>query len=80
MEKYLVTTTEVYRVSTEEDAQALIEEAKNSKIFVLKKYSAVKKEKKVKGEIEDEWICVTLVKTFNEEKEPAYTVDVIYEV
>ena len=33
-----------------------------------------------KGEVIDEWYHVTLVKTFNDEKEPAEVVNVIYEV
>jgi hypothetical protein len=78
--KYLLNTTEIYRVETEEEATELINEAKSDGNYILSKYSSVKKEQKSKGEVIDEWYRVTLVKTFNAEKEPEFTVDVIYEV
>jgi hypothetical protein len=78
--RYLLNTTEIYRVATEEEATELINEAKRDSNYILSKYSSVKREQKAKGEVIDEWYKVTLVKSFNEEKEPAYTVDVIYEV
>ena len=78
--RYLLNTTEIYRAATEEEATELINEAKRDSNYILSKYSSVKREQKAKGEVIDEWYKVTLVKSFNEEKEPAYTVDVIYEV
>ena len=78
--RYLLNTTEIYRVATEEEATELINEAKRDSNYILSKYSSVKREQKAKGEVIDEWYKVTLVKSFNEEKEPSYTVDVIYEV
>ena len=78
--RYLLNKTEIYRVATEEEAKELINEAKRDSNYILSKYSSVKREQKAKGEVIDEWYKVTLVKSFNEEKEPAYTVDVIYEV
>ena len=80
MAKYLVTITETYRVDTEVEAQQLIEEAKNTRSFELKKYSATKKNRKEKKEIVDEWINVVLTKSFNDEKEPNSLVHVNYEV
>ena len=80
MNKYLVSATEVYRVATEEDAAALIDEAKAETKYTLAKYSSVKKEKKSKGEIVDEWYQVTLVKKFNDEKDPISNINVNYEV
>ena len=80
MAKYLVTITETYRVDTEVEAQQLIEEAKNSSSFELKKYSATNKNRKEKKEIVDEWINVVLTKSFNDEKEPNSLVHVNYEV
>lgn len=68
--KYLVNTTEVYRVESEEEATSLIEEAKQNNSYILSKYSSTKKEKKSKGEVIDEWYHVVLVKTFGDEKEP----------
>lgn len=80
MAKYLVTITETYRVDTEVEAQQLIEEAKNTRSFELKKYSATNKNRKEKKEIVDEWINVVLTKSFNDEKEPNSLVHVNYEV
>ena len=80
MNKYLVSATEVYRVDNEESAAALIDEAKAETKYILAKYSSVKQEKKAKGEIVDEWYQVTLVKKFNDEKDPISNIDVNYEV
>ena len=80
MNKYLVSATEVYRVDNEESAAALIDEAKAETKYILAKYSSVKKEKKAKGEIVDEWYQVTIVKKFNDEKDPISNIDVNYEV
>ena len=80
MNKYLVSATEVYRVDNEESAAALIDEAKAETKYILAKYSSVKKEKKAKGEIVDEWYQVTLVKKFNDEKDPITNINVNYEV
>ena len=80
MNKYLVSATEVYRVDNEESAAALIDEAKAETKYILAKYSSVKKEKKAKGEIVDEWYQVTLVKKFNDEKDPISNIYVNYEV
>jgi hypothetical protein len=80
MNKYLVSATEVYRVDNEESAAALIDEVKAETKYILAKYSSVKKEKKAKGEIVDEWYQVTLVKKFNDEKDPISNIDVNYEV
>ena len=70
MSKYLISTTEVYRVDNDSEAEALINEAKNDGKYTLKKYNCENKERKVKGEIEDQWVRVTLTKVFDDEKEP----------
>jgi len=80
MSKFLVSTTEVFRVDTDEEAKGLIEEAKRSSMFELGKYSSEFKVKKQKGEIIDEWYRVTLVKHFNDEKEPSQHIKPNYEV
>jgi hypothetical protein len=80
MSKYLITTTEVYRVADEAEVEALIENAKEDPTFNLNKYNCEYKEKKVKGEVEDSWYKVTLVKSFNSEKDPETFVSVSYEV
>jgi len=57
--------TEEWRVNDETEAKALIEQAKadeNVEGYELKSYKMVKKDKKSKGEIIDEWVIVTLVK------------------
>ena len=78
--KYLVTTTEVYRVDTEKEAQDLIDEAKKDGRFTLSKYTSEYKERKAKGEVIDDYFRVSLVKTFNDIKEPESQVTVFYEV
>lgn len=76
--KYLTKITETYRVANEAEAARIIEEAKMDKRFALIKYEAVHKEKKSKGEVIDEWIRVTLHKSFNDEAEPAAYIEVEY--
>lgn len=76
--KYLLETTEVYRVDKESEAKELIESAKSGNNYLLKKYSSQYKERKQKGEVIDAWYRVTLVKTFNEEKEPITSVEIKY--
>lgn len=79
MAKYLLNTTEVYRVENERDADALIAAAKQSNKYEVKKSISEKKEKKVKGEVVEEWYKVSITKSFNEEKDPVYGgIDVTY--
>jgi hypothetical protein len=73
MSKYLITTSETYRVDSEEEVNILLEEAKTSN-----KYDCQYKEKKIKGEVLDSWYKVTLVKNFNDEKEPSSTIEISY--
>lgn len=79
MSKHLISTVETYRVDSEAEAAALIEEAKKSHQFTLSKYSSVYKERKQKGEVIDAWHRVSLTKTFDDEKEPISYVEVIYD-
>ena len=76
--KYLVKTTEVYRVDTEDECKVLIEDAK--KTSCVSKYDAVKKEKKQKGEIVEEWYKVSITKEWTSEKEPDSCIEVSYGV
>lgn len=78
--KYLITTTEVYRVDTESEAQALIEAAKADNHFILNKYISEYKERKSKGEVIDEYFKVSLVKSFTDIREPESQVSVEYTV
>ena len=77
--KYLLETTEKYRIDTESEAKAFIEEQRQASRYSLKKYSSERKERKVKQEIVDEWMQVTLVKVFNDAKEPVEEIEVRYE-
>ena len=76
--RFLINTTEVYRVGSEREAEDLINFAKNETISNLVKYNCEYKEKKSKGEVEDFWYKVTLIKQFTSEKEPDTCVEVNY--
>jgi hypothetical protein len=78
--RYLIQTTEVYRVDSESEAKALIEEAKAESVSNLKKYNCEYKNQKQKGEIVQEWYRVTLTKAFADEKEPMESVSINYEM
>ena len=80
MSKYLVSTTETYRVDTESEATRTIEEAKQNGSYILGKYISEHKERKSKGEVIDEYWKLTLTKMFNDIKEPDSIVNVSYEV
>lgn len=80
MSKYLLKVEEVYRADNEAEAAQIIEDAKKNNQFILSKYTSVKRERKQKGEIIDEWMRVTLTKTFTDEKEPDVQVDITYDV
>lgn len=77
--KYLCEVTEKYRVDSESEAKAFIEEQKQNNAYSMKKYSSELKERKQKGEVVDAWYQVTLVKTFNDPKEPVEEITVSYE-
>ena len=76
---YLIKTTEVYRVETEEQAKNFIEEQKQNDAYEVVKYSSERKDRKVKGEIAEEWMRVTIIKQFDSEKEPCGSIKVTYE-
>lgn len=78
MSKYLISTSETYRVDTEEEAKNLIEEAKVDNSFQLAKYTSEYKVRKQKGEIIDEFYKVVLTKNFNDIKEPYVQINVEY--
>ena len=80
MSKYLVSTTETYRVDTENEATKAIEEAKQDGSYVLGKYTSEHKERKSKGEVIDEYWKLTLTKLFNDIKEADTPVTVSYEI
>lgn len=76
--KYLIDVTETYRVDSEKEAVALIDEAKKQSEYTLIKYTSIQKEKKEKGEIVETWYKVSLVKRFTEEKDPYCSYNVSY--
>ena len=76
---HLIKTTEVYRVETEDEAKKFIEEQKQNDSYEMIKYSSEYKIKKAKGQIEEEWFRVTLVKNFDDEKDPIGSVKISYE-
>ena len=78
--KYLINTTEVYRVDTIEAVEALNEEVKSDGRYEVASFTYKAKNKKLKGEIIDEWYQVTVKKVFNDEKDPITSVAVRYEV
>lgn len=78
--KYLIQTTEVYRVDSEDQVKEMIEEAKSDNKFQLLKYTSQYKERKAKGEVIDAWYKLTFTKGFTEEKEPEVTTTINYEV
>ena len=80
MAKYLINVTETYRVDTEEEAAKIIEDAKIDGKYILSKYSSVKKERKQKGDIIDEWYRLTLTKVFDDEKEPIGSSTIEYNI
>lgn len=53
--KYLLNTTEVYRVDSEAEAAQLIENAKQESGYILGKYTSQYKERKQKGEVVDSY-------------------------
>lgn len=76
--KYLISTVETYRVSTEEEVKKMIEEAKEDNHFILSKYTSEYKERKQKGEVIDCYYKVTLTKKFTDEKDPEFYTEISY--
>lgn len=78
--KYLVNSTDVYRVPTVEEAEQLHEELRNDEHFTLMSFGYKTKYIKEKGEIVEEYQLVTAKKAFNEEKYPDREININYEV
>ena len=76
--KYLISTTETYRVDSEKEAKDLIEQAKSNTMYSLSKYSCTYKERKQKGEVIDAYYKVILTKAIDDEKEPCNSTIVKY--
>lgn len=78
--KYLVNTTEVYRVDTMAAVEALQAAVKADSRYEVASFTYKAKNKKLKGEIIDEWYQVSVKKIFNDEKDPYTEVSIDYEV
>ena len=78
MSKYLVSTTEIYRVDSEHEVDEIVEKAKAQSTAKPPKHSAEYKERKQKGEVVDTWWKVSITNYFNDEKEPDTSIDVNY--
>ena len=76
--KYLINTTETYRVESESEAKALIEAAKSNSMYSLSKYSCTYKERKQKGEVIDAYYKVIFKKAIDDEKDPCNSTIVKY--
>lgn len=71
--KYLLKTTETYRLETLSDVEEFhdkLKEDAEEQGYQLVGFSYTNKEKKEKGEVVDEWCLVKVIKQFNEEKDP----------
>lgn len=79
MSKFLIEVTENYRADTENEALQMIQEAKESSQYTLRKQSYTYKERKQKGEVVDCWWKVSLTKVFDDEKEPSGCASIEYD-
>lgn len=77
---YLCNVVETYRVETESEADALIEEARNNNLYNLVKSSVTHKEIKQKGEVIEEYYLVALTKFIQEHKNPTTSIALKYDV
>lgn len=77
--KYLIDTTETYRVETEAEVNSMINEAKTNPTFTLVRYKCEAKDVKVKGEVVDTYYKVSFTKRFNDIKDPEIDFEIIYE-
>lgn len=76
--RYLIGTTEVYRVDSEAEADELRAEALASHYYELIDFRSRPKVKKAKGEIIDEWVEVTIKTAITDETEPDRRLKVTY--
>ena len=65
---FLIEVTETYRVNNENEAIRMIDEARNSSQYMLKKHNSEFKEVKQKGEIIETYWKVTLTTVFDDMK------------
>lgn len=77
--RYLIKTTETYRVDSESEVLEMIKDAKESSQWTLEGHTSKKKQNKQKGEVVEEYYMVSLTKSFNLEKDPMDEIIVNYE-
>ena len=77
--KFLTKVTETYRMNSDEEVKAFLEELKNDPYFEVISYNSKKKEKTKGGEVVDSWILFTVTKRFNKEAEPDFPIAISYE-
>ena len=80
MSVYLCSTVETYRADHAHAADELINFARESKLYDLKRSNVQKKEVKAKGEVVDEFFLVSLTKSIQDPKNPEVSVKLNYEV
>lgn len=78
--RYLLSSTDIYRVETVAEVETLHEELSTDVNFTLTAFSYKTKPIKEKGEVVGEYQVVTAKKVFNAEKEPDNQITVHYEV
>lgn len=76
--KYLLTSTNTWRVHTVADVEKLHEELKNDNRFELTQFSYTTKDIKEKREVVDQYQVVKAKLVFTSEKEPELTYEVDY--
>ncbi|MEG0153518.1 MAG: hypothetical protein RR744_10175 [Cellulosilyticaceae bacterium] len=79
MSRYLIKSTDYYRIDSLTEVEEFHKELKNNSKFELDSFGYKQKQVKQKGEIIDEYCLVTVKKIFNDEKEPMSDIDVNYE-
>jgi len=77
--RYLLSSTDVYRVETVAEVEALHEELSTDVNFTLTAFSYKTKQIKAKGEVIEEYQVVTATKIFTNEKDPEDVYIVTYE-
>jgi ribosomal protein L19E len=80
MDKYLIKSTNVYRVPTVEDALKLRDELQNTENGELTNFSYTTKYIKAKGEIIEEYQLVKTCIEFTSEKDPELHIQAKYEM
>lgn len=78
MAKFLIKTTDVYRVDTISEVEAFHTDLKSNNSFELASFAYQQKQVIKKGEILDEYCLVTIKKVFNDAKEPNSDIDISY--